>query len=114
MTILVQHELLSQVEQEVADSSCPFPLISLSLLSKLGFYAVIDTYCLSRYQNPKLYLGRSELKLMAQQLFDGLTPATFLQRIQTWIGIMIIFYCTSRGSSIAAAHMQYAAQQKVL
>jgi hypothetical protein len=113
MTILVQHELLSQLEQEVSDSSCPFPSILL-YFSKSRFYVVIDTYCLSQYQNPKLYLGRSELKLIAQQLFDAITPAMFLQRIQTWIGILTIFYCMSRGSSIAATHVQYATQQKVL
>lgn len=50
---------------------------------------------------------------MVQKLFEDLSPGTFMVRIQTWAEILTIFYTTCRGSSIAAAHPQYAEQEKV-
>lgn len=111
LELLVHHDLLSQLEQEVADSEW-FRLSLARIVSKYP-QSVIETYKLSRHQNHKLYLGRMELKLMIQTLLHDLTAPTFLSRVQLWNSILVIYHCTSRPSSISAAHKKFAEQEKV-
>lgn len=111
MVLLIQHHLLEQLDQEVAQSTCLCLFIMFRAL--LTCITVIDDYKLDRFQNDKLYLGRWELKIMVQQLLDNMTPDNLVVNLQRWVEIELIFYATSRVSSIAATHELYASQEKV-